>query len=193
MLPLKKEFLNRYNEIFDDSLKQAIINSDIHKDWSNVGWRGFMLHNGLVWIDTDGDLKSINYQSGFEKKEWERLIERQRSKLYPGLRKYQEPVLFMATKKFRIRIDDLGNGDYRYASWPINKSQAEKPDLVLANGRFEPDGNGGNHEYIFKKGDYTYSCYIWIITPDGSPPAVLTISKGKKKILKEPALQMKGD
>lgn len=43
-----------------------------------------------------------------------------------------------------------------------------------------------------KEGDYTYSCYISIMAPDGFPLAVLTVLKNKKKILDEPVLKLNG-
>src|SRR5437879_3942031 len=41
----KQEFIKRYNEIFDNRLITIIINSTPATDWSEVGWRGIMLHH----------------------------------------------------------------------------------------------------------------------------------------------------
>jgi len=59
----KADFLKRYDQIFDATLKNEIIKSNPAKDWSEVGWRGIMLNQGTLWIDTDGKIISINYQS----------------------------------------------------------------------------------------------------------------------------------
>jgi hypothetical protein len=44
----KQELKNRYSEIFDDCLSALIVSSNIKKDWKDMGWRGIMLHNGIV-------------------------------------------------------------------------------------------------------------------------------------------------
>ena len=157
-----------------------------------MGWRGIMLFNGVLWLDTDGKLISIGYQSAFEKREWTRLVEAEKSKLYPGLKELKSPILFMETKKFKIRIDDLGEGTYRYAEWPISKTQSDKPDLILTDGKIEFDGSGGNHDYVFKKGNYTYTCYVAVMREEDSPPARITVLKDEQEILNEPALRIEG-
>jgi len=77
----------------------------------------------------------------------------------------------------------------------------EKPDLVLKNGEFIPEGSGGNHKYSFKDGDYIYQCAILNvadlspISPEALeildvrtiPPALLTIFKDGNELFKENA------
>lgn len=183
----KQEFIRRYNEIFDDSLKQIIIKSNPAKDWKDMGWRGIMLSQGDVWLDFNGSLSWINYQSRFEKTLLNKRIAEDKNSIYPSLSKYYRPINILETSKFRIRIDDLGNYEFRYASWPINKPMSSKPDLVLYNGQYIPDGTGGNCSYQFKNGDYIYECFISVMREEDAPPAVLTISKGNKEILNQNA------
>ena len=57
------ELVNRYKEIFDDSLIKMIIASDSKNDWSSVGWRGVMFNHGMLWLDIEGKLIVLNYQS----------------------------------------------------------------------------------------------------------------------------------
>jgi hypothetical protein len=38
--------LKRFDEVFDDALLKNIVNSDIEKDWDDVGWRGIMMSRG---------------------------------------------------------------------------------------------------------------------------------------------------
>lgn len=157
-----------------------------------MGWRGIMLDNGLLWIDTDGNLISVNDQSDFEKKQWKQLVAKEKNKIYPALKKFEAPVLFMQTKDLKIRIDDLGNFNYRYASWDVSKNQSDKPALVLTQGKLEWDGSGGNHFFTFKNGDHTYRCYISVIGTSETPPARLTVLKNDREILGEPALKYQG-
>ena len=183
----KAEFVKRYNEIFDSKLKSEIIKSNPAKNWSQVGWRGIMLNQGTVWIDEEGHLTAINYQSKFELDLKNKIITSQKSKLHSSIAKFKTPECILETSKFRIRIDDLGNGNYRYASWSIKQSMSEKPDLVISKGKLILDGNGGNHRFEFKKGEYVYECHISPLREKGAAPAGLKIYQNKKVILSQDA------
>ncbi|MGO4773698.1 hypothetical protein ACEN2I_18755 [Flavobacterium sp. W22_SRS_FK3] len=183
----KAEFIKRYSEIFDISLKNEIIKSNPAKDWSEVGWRGIMLNQGTIWIDTDGRLISINYQSKFEKDLKNKIIAADRENLHASIAKFKAPECILETSKFRIRIDDLGNDNYRYASWSLKKKMNEEPDLVISNGKWFQEGTGGNHRFEFKKGQYIYECYIAPLREKGTAPASLTIYQNKKVILSQDA------
>ncbi|WP_428230767.1 hypothetical protein [Flavobacterium sp.] len=152
-----------------------------------MGWRGIMLGSGDIWIDTDGRLISINYQSQYEKELKDKLITGKKGKLNSALTNFKKPVCILETSKFRIRIDDLGNDSYRYASWSLKQSMSEKPDLVLNNGKFIQEGTGGNHSFEFKKGNYIYTCYIIVLGEKNTPPARLVISQNGKEILNQEA------
>ncbi|WP_145858999.1 hypothetical protein [Pedobacter suwonensis] len=183
----KQEFIKRYKEVFDDNLIKKIITSKAETDWSDVGWRGIMLLRGDLWLDTDGKLIAVNHQSRLESKEKARLINVEKNSVHPSIGNFEQPVLVFETAQYRIRIDDLGNDNYRYASWPIKSKMSDKPKLILTNGKFKPDGSGGNHNYQFKSGDYIYTCFIIIMGEKGTPPAQLVITKAGKEILSQPA------
>lgn len=181
------EFIEKYDEIFDKSLTNAIVNSDIQNDWSVVGWRGLMLDNGILWLGHDGQLIAVNYQSSSERNKREKLIENDKKSIHESLKKFEQPKLLLETEKFRIRIDELSPGVYRYASWSINSTMNEKPDLVIENGGWTPEGSGGNNMYEFVSGDYKYECSINVIGTDETPPADLTVYKNDNEILYQPA------
>ena len=141
----------------------------------------------FLWIDTDGKIITINYQSQIEKNLKNKLIAAGKVKLHPSIAKFKAPEYILETSKFRIRIDDLGNDNYRYASWSIKQKMSEKPDLVITNGKWIPDGSGGNSYFDFKKGDYLYQCYIIVLGTSDSPPASLTITQNGKEILSQNA------
>ena len=183
----KTDFIKRYDQIFDATLKKEIINSNPAKDWSEMGWRGIMLGQGDIWMDTTGKIITINYQSQAEIDFKNKLISSEKGKLHPSIATFKAPVYILETSKFRIRIDDLGNENYRYASWSIKNPMSEKPDLVITNGKWISDGSGGNSHFEFKKGAYLYECYIIIIGTSDSPPAQLTISQNDKEILNQDA------
>jgi len=183
----KQDFILRYNEIFNDTLKGLIVNSKPSSDWSEMGYRGIMLKQGDVWMDFDGKVIAINYQSKTERDIKNRLINAEKSKLHPSLTTFIRPIYILETSKFRIRIDQIDDTKYRYASWPISKPMSEKPDLVLKNGKLFMEGSGGNHRIEFKNADYIYECSIIELGEDDSPPAMLTIYKGDKEILSQDA------
>jgi len=184
----KNELLKRFDEVFDIKLVNLILKSKVNTDWSDVGWRGIMLFDGEVWLDFDGKLIGVNYQSQFEKKKKEELIKIQRNSLHESLRVFKSPVCILETSKYRIRIDDMGNNKFRYASWRLQQNISEKPKMLLLDGKVEFDGSGGNHSYIFKSGKYTYECGIVEMGEDGAPPAYLTVTKGEKVIMSQNAI-----
>ncbi len=181
----EEEFIEKYNILFDEELKKAIINSDIEKDWSHMGWRGYMLDRGVIWLDmySDSDemrLIAVNYVSDKEREYGEKLLKESLEQIHPSLRILKKPVLFFETDKFIIRIDEIDkNGDsvYRYASWDKSKTTLDEPDLVLSNGIRQFSGSGGNHSYLFKNGKYVYNVGVVIVGPVGGAPMDLTVYK----------------
>jgi len=183
----RDEFIKRYSEVFDDSLVQQISRSRVDKDWQAMGWRGIMFRSGDVWLDEDGRLLSVNYQAFTESKQKAALLLAEKGKLHESIRVYEEPVCVLETRKYRIRIDDLGNGNYRYASWSLPAGMSTKPDIIIENGQFKPDGSGGNHSITFTNNGYVYECYFTVIGEEANPPVRLTISKDGKTLLMQDA------
>ena len=179
------EFEKRYNEVFDDSLKSLIISSDIKTDWSAVGWRGIMFNHGSLWLGYDGRLISVNYQSKFERSKSAKLIEKDQTLIHESINKFLEPILIIETRRFKIRIDKLHNNQYRYASWSADTKMSEKPDLILTNGKWIPEGSGGNHRYEFTNGIYKYECVVNVLKEKDTPPAELIVYRKNKEILNE--------
>ena len=180
----KSEFVKRFNQIFDNSVVNLISKSKI-SDWSEVGWRGIMLGNGVMWVDIDGKIIALNHQSDFEKKERSRLIAEQKNKVYSSLKVFKEPIYKFKTKHYIIRIDELENGFYRYASWKNSQQESSKPELILQKGTVDYSGSGGNHTFTFINGDYIYKIYRNIIGAEDTPEISLHIERGNKTILVE--------
>jgi hypothetical protein len=142
-----------------------------------------MLDQGSLWLDYDGTITAVNYQSDAEKCLMDELIETEKKSLYPSLRVLEAPVLVGVTDKFIVRIDDLGNSEYRYAVWPKGSQESSKPDLILKNGEIVFDGSGGNHYFNFKNGNYVYKVNVIVMGSDQDPPGLLEIYKSDKLIL----------
>lgn len=183
----KADFVKRYEELFDSTLKNEITTSNPEKDWSDMGLRGIMLNHGSIWMDVDGRLTAVNYQSKFEIDLKNKLIASQKKELDSSIAFFWKPICILETAKFKIRIDNLGNNNYRYVSWSIDKKMTEKPDLIIYRGELVVEGIGGNHQYEFIKDNYKYECAFIVLGEKNSPPAKLTIYQGKKVILSQNA------
>jgi hypothetical protein len=179
------EFINRFDEVFDDELVTIIGSSNINTDWDKVGWRGIMLYNGVMWVDTDGKVIAVNTQNATEQAHAEKLITQDKQSLHSNIKTFQKPILDWKTANYRVRVDNLGDGNFRYASWSIDKSPSDKPDIVLINGDITFEGSGGNHHYTFKNGRYSYILHVTIIGSDTSPPGWLEVYKDEKLLLSD--------
>jgi hypothetical protein len=98
---------------------------------------------------------------------------------------YIESIANFETKKFKIRVDRLENGAIRYASCSSSSSFANKPDVVLNNGEWIPDGAHGDGYYDFVSGEYTYRVYVYI---KGNVEFTLQVLKGEQVILSEDSI-----
>lgn len=181
----KNEFLKRFSEVFDQVIIDKIANSKAEQ-WSEVGWRGTMLDQGILWMaNSDGVITTVNYQSDFEKKLWKDLVAREKENLYYSLKSFESPILKIKTKNYLIRIDQLAHDKYRYASWKTGEKETSKPELVLSNGEREFEGSGGNYVITFVKGSYTYKVYRNVMGEENSPDITIYIEKDGKSILTE--------
>jgi len=181
----KTEFTQRFSEVFDKILIDKIANSKIEQ-WSEVGWRGIMLDDGVVWIaNSDGVITAVNYQSDFEKKLWKDLIAKEKENLHISLKTFESPIYKIKTKNNLIRIDELTNHKYRYASWKISEQEFSKPEIIIDNGELEFQGSGGNTFFIFLSGDYTYKIWRNIIGEDDSTDITLEVEKKGEILLTE--------
>ncbi|MCF8255594.1 MAG: hypothetical protein K9H61_13520 [Bacteroidia bacterium] len=181
----KTEFVKRFNEVFDETLIDNIANSKIEQ-WSEVGWRGIMLDDGVVWMEnSDGILTAVNYQSDLEKKLMNDLIAKEKENLHISLRTFENPKFKIKTKTSLVRIDELTNYKYRFASWKIGEDESSKPDLIIENGELKFEGSGGNHLITFIEGNYTYKVYRNIMGEGNPPDITIEIEKDGETISTE--------
>ncbi len=179
----RQEFIKRFNQVFDNSFADKIASSSVN-EWTQAGWRGIMFNNGDLWMDNDGKIFAVNYQSQYEKKQKQQLIQKQKETIHSSLKKFREPQLLLTTKTYLIRIDELGDDNYRFASWK-NKNQKLKPDLLLSDGIIQIDGSGGNHSYIFHNKEYKYEVIINVMGTSETPEASLIVYKDDNVILSQ--------
>ncbi|MGI2182818.1 hypothetical protein ACRN9F_11295 [Shewanella oncorhynchi] len=184
-----QEMIARFDQVFDPKLLEQIAHSKIEADWQTMGWRGIMLGSGVVWLDFDGKIIAINYQTLVEAKLKAELIAKQQTELHPSVSEFVSPALSWETAKFTIRVDDMGNSQYRYAAWAKGKALSEKPDLVLNKGKLVFDGSGGNHSYQFRSGPYQYYCYVTVLGGSDSPLGELVVFKNDQEILTQAVIK----
>jgi len=199
------EFVSRFDEVFDQNLFESIASSDARKDWNAVGWRGIMLFDGDVWLDHDGNILSLEQTSTYVSNNKSsnktytyqpvkshvkpqmtqqvkpQILARGRSALHRSVSNYAQSVLEWKTNRYHVRVDDIGNGRLRYASWPVNVSTAVKPDIVLSNGRLEMDRTGRNHRYVFNNGNFSY--HLNVNAKGDQSPGLLEVFKGNQRFL----------
>lgn len=181
----EKEFKQRFSEVFDNTLIEKIVNSKI-KQWDEVGYRGIMLDNGIIWIESsNGKIIAVNYQSDLEKKLKKDLIAKEKERVHSSIKNFESPLYKIKTKKYLIRIDQLTNSKYRYTSWKIGEKESSKPDLILNNGQWEFEGSGGNSVITFSNKNYSYKVYRNIIGEDNAADITLEVEKGGRIILTE--------
>lgn len=181
----KEEPKKRFAEVFDKTLTEKIANSRVAQ-WSEMGWRGTMLDNGVVWINSyTGKIVGVNYQGDFEKKLKKMLIAKQKKNIHQSLTGFENPVYKINTQHYLIRIDELADKRYRYACWKAGNKESAKPDIILTNGRSEFQGSGGNHVIHFSTGNYQYEIAINVIREEKVPEAVLVVRKDNRAILTE--------
>jgi len=179
----KNDFIQRFDDIFDKEFVDHVANSKMN-DWSEVGWRGIMLDDGALWIDDEGKIMTVNYQSSKEKQLLVNAIQADKNQLPKSLQDFEKPSYLIFTKNYKIRIDEKADGVYRYAAWKI-KNQKSEPDIIIENGVWEFQGSGGNHTITFENEGYIYIVSINIIGADDTPDATLEILKQDKKIFRE--------
>lgn len=184
-----KEMQKRFSQVFDAKLKQDIARST-HSQWSSVGWRGLMLDDGKVWFDGE-KITAVNYSSKAEQQLKQQLISKQKNHLHASLQSFKAPIFSFKTQSFQVRIDELSNGKYRYASWKLNQPQSTKPDLILNQGTVQFDGSGGNHSYHFKSGPYRYTIERTILGENNTAPVRLIVEHSGKTILNQAGTLLK--
>lgn len=178
----REDFMTRFDEVLDDKLIQLIAESDIDQDWSDVGWRGIMLNHGVVWVDFDDKITHFNYTTDIAKALRAKLIADDRAALHVDLQDFDLPISAWTTSKYRMRIDQLNDGSYRFSRWMKGAAKSTIPELALSAGKIHYEGSGGNHSYVFIDVNMQIVCRIYVIGKDDSPIAEITVLENGKAI-----------
>ncbi len=155
-LETKEDFILYYPVIFDDVFKKLLTTSDFNEDntFSRHGNLGIL--NGQIWLNGEGKIITINYNSDQEKQLLEQLHQEKEAKLHPSVSDWNKNIWVLKNEKFTIRIDLMDDGNYRYVSWNRPKSTSEEPDLILFHGKHTFYGTQGGSGYEFRNHAWTY-------------------------------------
>ncbi|WP_404339308.1 hypothetical protein [Pseudoalteromonas mariniglutinosa] len=186
----QQQLLAQFNDVFDEKLVTAITESQLRTDWTMVGWRGVMFDSGKIWLDFDGTIWSVPYESETEQARREKQSAAQKLNLHSSIAEFAQSILHWHTASYRIRIDDLGDNHYRYVAWQSDKSSTDKPDLVLYDGTVSVDGSGGNRFYTFTNKGYRYVCYVNVIATETMPAGRLTVYKNAEMLSDEAVVKV---
>lgn len=126
---------------------------EISRKWLPEKLKGYTypIASGLVDIyKYDGHLYKL-----------EKSIYKSTEPLYNDLENFKYNIVGIDLAPYKIRIDYMNNGSYRYSSWK-NKKTNEKPDIIIENGLLLESINGEKgvislkEKYLFENNGYYY-------------------------------------
>ena len=162
----ESEFILYFPTLFDSTFCASINNEKFSEANIIVRWDGIGIMHGLLWLNPEGKLLAVNYSSTAEKHLLASLNNAEKRKIHSSVNQWAEVRYYCKSSAgHTIKIDQLKDGTYRYASWNEGKSTTEKPDLVIQNGDLIYDGSAGNHYINFLKGDWTYRIFFMKVGP----------------------------
>ena len=144
----RREFIKNksFDQIFPKKWVTKVINSEI--DCDSVGWRGFMISQGLIWFDRMGSgkwtIKSINgvNQEQFENKNligWETNKGIIPPTCFPTFGYFEKPKVDLFTEEFRIKNKtnfEYSPGEYIGKTIPLGykiKSKISKNNVYTVS------------------------------------------------------------
>lgn len=177
------DMMKRFREIFDSKFINYIVRSSLTRDWKAFGSQGIRFRKGLLWLDYDGRVISVNHQTNREKQKKQNVINKSKRFIHSSLRSFVKPIISWKTRNFKIRIDKIGGNRYRYAAWTKSKDRIDLPTLVIKNGK------GSGNYYEFRTQAYIYKCYLKKIKSRG-PKGNLKVFKNNRLVFHEPVISI---
>ena len=150
------QFILYYPTLFDTAFKHKLTTTTFNSSNTIDRYNGFGLFRGDVWLNDEGNIMTVNYNSEQELALLNQLHLEAEYRSHSSIKDWKENILVCQTEKFLIRIDLMNNDGLRYISWSGTKDIGKKPDLVLFNGKMEFQGTMGGEVYTFKNGDWVY-------------------------------------
>lgn len=185
----KEQMIEKFDLIFDAKFRDTLRTMDSNS-WEAVGWRGYMLCDGMLW--GDGLVEIINYSSPHEQQLRQKIIKAEIAALHPSLRGPWEPIdrflLDDSNYEFaRIDMDTTPDGlGYRLTLFKKNADVGDKPAMTLY-GSLTMQGSICYETYEFGNNDVYGATYEPDYYPEGEeniesfrPFILLTKPNGKE-------------
>lgn len=176
-----KEMQQRFEQVFDPTFQKKIASSTLTQ-WSEVGSEGVMFEDGQVWLNED-KISAVNYSSTAEQAYRTSLIKAQKNNLHESVKNFINPVLMFETATFTIRVDEITQDQYRYASWKKGQPLSSKPELVLTKGTVS--SMGSDAIYSFNSGPYRYEVATNLYGGESNADVLLLVEKNNTEVLSQ--------
>lgn len=153
-----KEFVAYYPNLFDAKFKKLIPKFSQKEVFVRNGLFGMVgnVFHGEIWFDETG-IVSINYFSDKEMALEKSLSKMIKAVIHPSVNQWESNVFVASSKNLLVRVDNLANGDIRYASWSKGKPISQKPDLVILKGEEVHEGTMGSTFWTFTNNNWKYT------------------------------------
>jgi hypothetical protein len=170
----ENDFIKRFDEVFDEQVFNKIsqckrISKYRIKDCGQAGCAGFIIKNGLIWMNySSGGIFRVGIQTKIYKKKLKKLIEDEKKNLDFSLRNFIVPVHKFLGIDVLVRIDLISksgsyiqDSKYRLCLWKkenikfedIPKLEGTKPDILLDKSVVYTEGSMGLITYNFFNND----------------------------------------
>ncbi len=153
-----KEFVAYYPNLFDAKFKKLIPKFSQKEVFVRNGLFGMVgdVFHGEIWFDETG-IVSINYFSDKEMALEKSLSKMIKAVIHPSVNQWESNVFVASSKNLLVRVDNLANGDLRYASWSKSRPISQKPDLVILKGEEVHEGTLGSTIWTFTNNNWKYT------------------------------------
>jgi len=161
----RQEFVRQYDYIIGEDCRTRMAHA-IPEEWTQVGWRGYMIDNGLAWGDGDGAgiwrITSIAYPNPREDALWERLAKEERqilgttSSFIPILCYFAPDLSFLVHIGRDTLIDPTSYLDKGYIIRCIPRGHSLSDTTATVCGIRTIEGSCGNELYTARIDDTTF-------------------------------------
>lgn len=176
----EQEMEQYYPVMMDDSIRTAIGHSK-PKQWEQVGWRGWTLHEG-EWVWADSLIYSVNHVSRRELSERDSLQRAEIATLPQAMRSGWTPELCLKGQEGDIyRVDwhkeNPDSTTYRLSIYRKGSDLKGTPTAVLYGG-MELQGSEGNRWYTFTNTEGMTAIYGADVSGDEGKAIQITTPNG---------------
>jgi len=188
LLQNEEDFINYYENIFDESLKKKIKEINIGQKDFIVKSDHYGILSGLIWFGRhSGEITSLRYQSEMEKNMSELKDNSIKERDHESIQGWEKVIVRCETENYTIYILQYPKFELSYVSWNKPKTSSDKPDLKLTGGEIKYKGTMGGASYTFKNGIWSYAIDERRMGPEGTNGYFLQVFKNGELVKEEKA------